>query len=116
MPHLPEYPTVPGNKVHSVFTIAGLPAPGGYVAVVPGSPPTGGQTVTAQDLGMVEIEHVVASGSDDGTYLVNVIYPNNPTRAVRSIILQWLTAAGGAEVVAGTVLSARTVRLHVWGR
>lgn len=107
---LSDYPAPPGNKLATVCKIVG---PSTYAAVTTGSPPTGGQDVTAEDLGMVAVESVAPSASDDGQYFVYPIFPDNPARAVSTFKLMWITAAGGAE--ASGDLSSRSVRLHVMG-
>lgn len=111
-----EYPAVPGSKMESVRTFAG---PTSYVAVTTGSPPTGGQSITAKQFGLVTIDNADGSGSDDGQYLVNIIYPTGqtvPGYAPASIILQWIVAATGAEVAGAVNLSARIVRLKAVGK
>lgn len=108
---LPEYPAPPGNKNMVVATITG---PNPYAPVVVATPPTGGQTINASDLGLVDIETAWGSMSDNGQFCVRVLPTSNPARGVPSIKLMWFTAATGAE--AGAVdLSGRTIRLTVIG-
>lgn len=109
---LPEYPAPPGNKQQVIATV---PGPSSYTQVSVASPPTGGQTIKASDLGLVDFDMVDASGSDDGQYDIVVIYPKNPAGPVTSVIFLWLTAATGAQVGGSTNLSSRTVRVRATG-
>lgn len=109
---LPDFPSPPGNKNMSIHNVTG---PTSYTQVTPGSPPTGGQTVNASDLGLVSIEWVDVSASDDGTYTCVPIIPSNPNKGASSIILLWVTSATGAQVAGAVNLSARTVRLAASG-
>lgn len=118
MPKYPlqgEYPAVPGNKPVSIADVAGSSS---YTVVTVATPPTGGQIINASAFGLQYLEYVWASmGSDDGQY-VGVCYLNPYYNGVpsTSVILQWVTAATGAEVAATTDLSARTIRLFAIGR
>jgi hypothetical protein len=108
-----SYPKVPGDGPWSVVDVTG---PASYAAMVPGTPPTGGQLVTAADCGLTSIHWIQSMGSNNGQYDI-VCYPaafsaGNPMASVR---LQWVTAATGAEVIAAVNLSTITVRLLVIG-
>jgi hypothetical protein len=98
-------------------SILDVPGPASYTAVVTGSPPTGGQLITAADCGLQSLDWVQSQGSDDGQYDIMVVPApfslGNPMPAVR---LMWVVAATGAQVTAAVNLSARTVRLYVTGR
>lgn len=108
-----EFPAPPGNKPQVVVNITG---PASYVQVVTGSPPSGGQTVNATDMGLKSIESVGdISLSDDGQYICFPLFISNPSRPTTSFRLMWITAAGGAEAGGGTNLSARSVRMRVTG-
>lgn len=109
---LSEYPAVPGNKPMAVSTVAG---PASYTQVTTGTTPTGGQTIQAKDLGLVSIQTMQVSGSDNGQYGCHVIYPGNPQRGVSSVILEWFTLATGAQVAGAVDLSGRTVRITALG-
>lgn len=114
MAMLPDYPSPPGNKNISIVTVAG---PASYTAVTNGSPPTGGQALTARDVGLPNgVEFIEACASDDGQYEVAVIFPSNPAKGASSVILRWVVSATGAEVSGTTDLSARKVRLKCWSR
>jgi hypothetical protein len=109
-----SYPKVPGDGLWSIVDVTGLAS---YAVIVIGTPPTGGQLVTPADCGLQSIDWIQSMGSDNGQYDVTC-YPapftlGNPFAGVR---LQWLTAATGAEAIAATNLSARSVRLLVIGR
>jgi hypothetical protein len=108
---LPTYPSSPGNKRWSIHGITG---PASYTAVTPGSPPTGGQSVPATAFGLMNIGSACCTaGSDDGTYYANVFLSPFPKggNGAPNIIVQWITAATGAEVAGATNLSARTLRI-----
>lgn len=110
---LPEYPAVPGNKPKVIQTLAG---PASYTQIGIATPPTGGQVVLAQDVGLTAIEFATASLSDNGQYTVEVIFDSNPQYATSQIRLMWCLAATGAQVAGAVNLSARTVRLSLEGR
>lgn len=111
-----QFPCPPGNILHTAADIVG---PASYLAVSPGSPPTGGQAVSIAALGLpVSVIWAAACGSDDGQYICNVFMsPFNSLAGSRTgLILQWIVAATGVEVVGATDLSARTVRIYAIGR
>lgn len=111
--NLPQYPAPPGNMNQVVSIITG---PASYTQVSPASPPTGGVAVTAAQLGLQSIHFAQATCSDDGTYVADVILPNNPlTDTVTGIILIITVAATGAQVSGATNLSGRTFRINAWG-
>ena len=117
-----NFPKVPGDQPWSVVDIAG---PASYVQLVPAAPiVTGGQQIDKTVLGLAtNVVFAAVLGSDDGTYYANVFLkpfiPGQPTGSgavAGGIVLQWITAATGAEVSAGVVLSARTLRVLAIGR
>src|SRR5262249_37362825 len=109
-----SYPKVPGDTLESMVDVTG---PASYTQLVVGTPPTGGQAVTATECGLQSIDWVQSMGSDNGQYdivCVPVAFTlGNPLASVR---LQWIISATGAEAAAAANLSARTVRLFVKGR
>lgn len=105
---LPGYPQPVGAKTQVLVNLAG---PAAYVAVVPGSPPAGGQLVNAAEIGLKFIDAAACSMSDDGQFEVLVTRGNSATQAVPSVRLMWRTAATGVEVGPGTNLSARSIRI-----
>jgi len=110
--NLPDYPAPPGNKNQVIATVAG---PSSYTQVSTGTPATGGQVITAAQLGLVDIEFATCSLSDNGQYEANIIFDLNPQNGVSSIRLIWVTAATGAQVAGATNLSGRTLRIWATG-
>ena len=108
---LDGYPAPPGNKMES---IADIPISGAYTAITPGTPPTGGLSVTATQFGMQYIEWAQSVGSDNGQYdgvIMMAASPNKPSTSVR---LQLLVSATGAEA-SGTIAAGRTIRILAKG-
>src|SRR5215472_6456806 len=89
-----SYPKVPGDGLWSIVDVTG---PTSYAVIVVGTPPGGGQLVTAADCGLISIDWIQSMGSDDGQYdIVCIPAPftlGNPLVAVR---LMWLISATGA--------------------
>lgn len=106
------YPQAHGSKLVSVIEKTG---PSSYTTVTTGTPPTGGQSVTASEFGLKYIEHVEGCLSDNGQYLVFFTPTVSGKEGVTSGILFWMTAVNGLEVVAQVDLSGRTVRLKAIG-
>lgn len=106
------YPQPSGARMESVIYKAG---PSSYTVVTTGSPPTGGQTVEASEFGLKYLDHVEATLSDNGQYIVYWTPKVTGKASVSSGVLMWVTAAGGAEVVGTTDLSSRQVRLRAIG-
>lgn len=112
-----SFPQAPGARLEVLCNVAG---PASYTAVTPGTPPTGGQLVSAKDMGLTEISDGFAAASDDGTYTATIIVnsqlvPLSAPRGSTSFILQWRVSATGAEVAGATNLSARSMRLFIRG-
>jgi hypothetical protein len=102
MKRLPDYPSVIGPLRVCILDVDG-----------PTSYATGGQAITAQAVGMNWIEFVSCSGSSDKLNTVRQV----PTKgAVKTAYLMWSVAATGAEVAAVVDLSAKFVRVMVFGR
>jgi hypothetical protein len=109
---LPGFPTDVGGKRLSCIDHAG---PASYSQVVTGSPPTGGDTVTAVEFGMKWLDAVWGCAlSDDGQYEVE-LSPAGSANEPSSFIAEWIIAATGAQVNAATNLSARKIRLMAIG-
>jgi hypothetical protein len=87
--------------------------PATYTQVTPGATASGGDVLTAGECGLKFIQAVHASGDDTLSYLV---VPQAQVTDAASAILRWFVAATAAEVAASANLSARHVRLVVWGR
>lgn len=119
MARMVDYPTTFGDKRISCFTHKG---PASYAAIVNGTPPTGGDTVTAAEAGIKAFDALLGGmTSDNGQFIVQGVSPNgNPlspwgVQPAITMKLRWLTAATGAEVAGATDLSARTIRLCIVG-
>lgn len=109
-----SFPKVPGDQMWSVVDVTG---PASYVDVTPGSPgpplvpPTGGQQLLPQDFGLQMLLFVSAMASFDGLFSVVAIPQPANDGSLDRVILQWIDLSTGAEVAAGTDLSASTVRV-----
>jgi len=90
--------------------------PASYAVVVNGTPPTGGDPITAAEFGLKALTMVWGSISDNGQYLAictpGVSGKGEPT----SWTIMYVTAATGAQVTAATPLNGRTFRLFAIGR
>jgi hypothetical protein len=111
-----QYPQVPGSKLEVLTMVDG---PSSYTQITPGTPPTGGQTLNAKDVGLGTIDFVFPGTSDNGTYIVYPIWTTQsagvkPGQAT-SVQLMWITAATGAQVSGATNLSGRSVKLFIRG-
>lgn len=106
------YPQPSGARMESVIYKTG---PSSYTVVTTGSPPTGGQALSATEFGLKYLDHVEATLSDNGQYFVYWTPKVTGKVPVSAGILMWVTAATGAEVVGTTDLSARQVRLRAVG-
>lgn len=119
-----EYPAPPGNKY---FQIVDVDGPASYTQVSGATPPTGGQSIKATDIGMQSIDWAQAMGDDNGThdgvcYVIGGL--GNPrsggtpnvSQPGSSIILQWIVSNTGAELGGGQNVSGRHMRLLVLGR
>ena len=119
------------NPLSSGPVLSGFPAPAGgdrymsivdhkgpasYVTVVTGAPPSGGDVLTAAECGLKYISAVSGQLSDDAQYAVEASPGAGGGAEATSVILEWVTVNTGAQVGNATNLSARTVRLIVYGR
>jgi hypothetical protein len=107
-----------GDRMMSIVDVTG---PTSYTQITPGVPPagpTGGQVLSAQNVGLKVIELVICGLDNSGTYTVDgarlpvaqgAEFPN-------SIALIWVTAASGAQVAGATNLSTFTTRMAFIGR
>lgn len=107
---LAGYPQSNGAKRESVVPISGSAS---YVAVVTGTPPTGGQSVPASAFGLKFFDHIAGGLSDDGQYIVTATLKGSPGKATSAILL-WAVAHTGAEAANGDY-SARSVALRAIG-
>ena len=107
-----NYPKVPGDQPWSITDIHG---PTSYTTVTSGTPPSGGQRITAADFGMGSFDFVVAMASNNGAMSVTVIPEGFALGgSFEAVLLKWMTASG--EVATGTNISSSTVRLMAIGR
>jgi hypothetical protein len=84
---------------------------------VVGTPPTGGQLVTATDFGLQSLDFVQCMGSDNGQYDIACFpVPFSPGNPMTQVRVQWILSATGAEAAGAANLSARTIRLWAMGR
>lgn len=111
---LPGFPISPGGD--RLMSIVDHKGPASYASVVTGSPPTGGDVLTATECGLKYITAISGQISDDGQYSVEATPGQAGGGEGTSSVLFWATANTGAQVSAATNLSARTVRLIVYGR
>lgn len=90
--------------------------PASYIQVTAGTPPTGGDPLTAAEFGLKSLTMVFAAMSDNGQFLAIV----TPTVGAKGEPVSWtimyLTAATGAQVAGATNLSGRTFRFFALGR
>ena len=108
-----DYPAPPGNKRVSVAEILG---PSSYTQISAASPPTGGVAVTANELGLKEIEFAWVTANNSGTYGARVIFDSTYAgRAAPSIRLQVFTLSTGAEASAKADLDAVKFRVFALG-
>lgn len=108
---LPDYPISIGNRRMAVATVTG---PSSYTAVTPGSPPTGGQALSASQFGMKYLEAVHVGFGAGGTHTGYWSPASTTSNAVSSGILIWTVANGGAE--ASGDLSTAVLRVTAIGR
>lgn len=110
---LSDFPQPFGNRMVSIVDHKG---PSSYASIVTGTPPTGGDVLTAAECGLKSISHVLNGLSDDGQYEVIGTPTVGAAGEVTQFRLIWTVANTGAQVSAATNLSARTARFFVIGR
>jgi hypothetical protein len=100
--------------------------PTSYTQITPGTAPaqpTGGDTISAQACGLNFIEAVIPAGDSAGRYTAVAFNPavnktGNPSgqgAAAKTVPLQWVVSATGAEAAGATNLSAVQLTLLVIG-
>lgn len=109
---LAGYPHAIGAKWESVWDHTG---PSSYTQVSTGSPPTGGDSVTAAEAGMSFFDSVEVVGGDNGEYGGVAFVDGGQNGVSDTATLLWNVSHTGAEVSAATNLSARTLRLRAIG-
>lgn len=114
MSNIDGYPQPYAGVIEAMGTHAG---PASYTQVTPGSPPTGGDTLQASELGLKFFDSVEVQGTDaTGEYTALPIFSGtNIDLQPTSVKLVWITVAGGAEVAGATNLSAKTLRIRATG-
>lgn len=111
---LDGYPQSMGDHVVSIVDHKG---PASYTQITPGSPPTGGDQITAAEFGLKYIDMLWGGAlSDDGTYEVEGSPGIASAAEPSKWFLMWITANTGAQVAGATNLSARSIRLCAIGR
>lgn len=108
---LPDFPISIGNRRLAVATVSG---PSSYTAVTPGTPPTGGQALSASQFGMKYLESVSVGFGAGGTHTGYWSPTSTTANGVTAGILIWTVANGGAE--ASGDLSAAVLRVTAIGR
>ena len=79
----------------------------------PASYSTGGETITAAQLGLKSLISVQVSGDSTGAYFTVAKVP--ATKFSSSFVIIWQNVSDGAEVTATTNLSASTVTIRALG-
>jgi len=110
---LPGFPVSVGANIMSILDHKG---PASYTQLGVATPPTGGDVLTAAECGMKYIDAVSSQLSDDGQYSVDATETIGGASEVVLVRLIWMIAHTGAEAAGAANLSARTVRIIVWGR
>jgi hypothetical protein len=110
---LADFPQAVGNRMVSLVDHKG---PASYAQIGVATPPTGGDVLTAAECGMKFISAVSGQISDDGQYSVEATPTVAAGGEATQVRLGWSVFATGAQVAGAVNLSARTVRLIVWGR
>jgi hypothetical protein len=106
-----------GDRYVSVVDHLG---PASYVVLTNGTPPTGGDSITAAEAGLKALSAVFAVGlSDNGQYMALVSPGIGGKAEPTSFFISYFVRAGGAawiEVAGAVNLSARTFRFFCIGR
>lgn len=84
-------------------------------ATGPASYATGGETVTAKQLGLSSLHHASVSSSDNGAYLLFPVSKSSAGLGAVSIKIMWMVQATGAETASTTDLSARKYTIRAIG-
>lgn len=74
---------------------------------------TGGDTFTAQQLGLKNIYAIEPAYSQDNSHLAIPLFTTN--KGIQSLLVKWIVVATGLEVGNGVDISAEAVRFMVWG-
>jgi hypothetical protein len=85
---------------------------GGYVGPV--SYATGGDTITAAELGMARIEHIDFGVATNGTLYRTLVFI--PSTTTGGGVIRWLDATNGTEISAAANLSTYSTRFEAIGK
>ena len=107
-----------GDRMMSLCDVTG---PTSYTQITPGVPPagpTGGQVITAQSVGLKQIEFVICGLDESGTYTVDgtKLPVTSGSLLPNSVALIWVAANTGAQASGATNLSTFTTRMAFIGR
>lgn len=112
------YPAPPGGRLEGVGTHLG---PASYTPVTTGSPPTGGDTLNADEFGLKVFDSVEVLGYDaTGEYTAFPIWDAGIDERPSSVKLVWFHDSGATprtdrEVTSATDLSEVSLRIRVTG-
>jgi hypothetical protein len=85
---------------------------GGYTG--PASYATGGDAITAGELGMARIELLLLGDATNGTLYRHLVFIPNTTTG--GGLIRWLDATNGAEIANATNLTTYTARFEAIGK
>ena len=104
------------------FVLTQHTGPASYTQITPGAQPaqpTGGDTISAAACGLDQIEAVIVLGDSSGKYTGCCFTPpvalNGSGAFTKSMILQWIVSATGAEVAGAANLSTFQLTLLMIG-
>src|SRR5258706_13531142 len=90
--------------------------PAAYVVVTPGTPPIGGDALSAAEFGLKALTMVWAALSDNGQFMALVTPTVGAKGEPTGWIIRYIVASTGAEVAGATKLSAHSFRFFALGR
>src|SRR5437868_4905287 len=97
-----SYPTPPGDKRWACGLVKG---PASYTQITVATPPTGGFTVKASDIGLNEIEWCAVAISDNGKYVAFPMPTKGQNAPQTSVSFCVVIAHTGAEETGTTDMS-----------
>lgn len=111
---LPDFPMGVGNRMMSILDHKG---PASYSQLAIGTPPTGGDVLTAAECGLKFITAISAQIDSTGTWAVDTSMTiGGAADGVTQVRLAWIVLSTGLQAAGAANLSTGTVRLVVWGR
>jgi hypothetical protein len=91
-----SYPAPPGDKRITMIQITG---PASYTQISTGTPPTGGISVKASDLGLVEIEAILSVPTSNNGQFHLIPFPSASQLAPqKTVLFEAITTATGAQL------------------